>query len=225
MLKTKAVFERMVDDLEPQNCMIEKVVSLTTRDYDAFCKNMLAEYDFIKDSKDLQYVGDDGVFHCILVTGEERENGILVQGEGYDYARYTAYLANASAFLEAAMEQEQSAEKKTMLPDLKLKDLIRASLEDIHLVHSDEEIDLATICELKEDTLTDAGKKEWSDVLNADVHRIFTGIYGLQIEVSGVKPQRLSDFSYMLAGDCSEQDYEKWVTQEPEAPEAGMKPI
>ncbi len=213
MLTTKAIFERKVDDFEPKNCVIEKVVTLTSPEYNKFSHNMLADYDFIKDNKDLQYCDAEGTYHCILVVGEDGNDGILVESEGAGYARYAAFLPNASAFLAAAMEQEQSAENKTVAAGLKLKDLLTVSLEDIHLIHSDEEIDPATICKLNSDTLTNAGKEEWADVLNAKIHRIFNGICGLQIEVSGVKPQRLSDFSFMLAGHCSEQDYEKWVTQ------------
>ena len=213
MLKTKAIFERKTDDFQPKDCVIEKVIELTSQQYDAFSKNMLADYDFIKDNKALQYCDAEGTYHCILVVGEDGNDGILVESEGSDYARYAAFLPNASAYLAAAMAQEQSTENKTVVPGLKLKDLLTVSLEDIHLIHSDEEIDPATICELNSDTLTNTGKEEWADVLNAKIHRIFNGVYGLQIEVSGVKPQRLSDFSFMLAGHCSEQDYEKWVTQ------------
>ncbi len=147
------------------------------------------------------------------MVGEDSRDGVLIESEGYDYARYSAFLPNAADFLSAAMKQEQSAVKETVGTSLKLKDLIVVPLEDIHLVHSNEEIDLATICELKKDTLTTAGCEEWSDVLEADVQRIFDGVHGLQIELSGIDPQRLSSFSFMLAGHCSEQDYEKWVSQ------------
>jgi len=213
MLTSKAIFVRKVDDFELKNCVIEKVVTLTSHEYNEFSHNMLADYEFIKDNKDLQYCDAEGTYHCILVVGEDGNDGILVESEGAGYARYAAFLPNASAFLAAAMEQEQSTENKTVVPGLKLKDLLTVSLEDIHLIHSDEEIDPATICEFNSDTLTNTGKEEWADVLNAEVHRIFNGIYGLQIEVSGVQPQRLSDFSFMLAGHCSEQNYEKWITQ------------
>jgi len=38
------------------------------------------------------YCDKDDVFHCILVTSNEHDFGILVESEGYHYARYTAYL-------------------------------------------------------------------------------------------------------------------------------------
>ena len=58
--------------------------------------------------------------------------------------------------------------------------------------------------------MTDEGKKAWSDVLNAKVSEIYNGYYGIQIQCSNVDHQRLSDFSYALAGYCSGKDYDKW---------------
>ena len=106
-------------------------------------------------------------------------------------------------------EDEQDIEPATS----KLKDVISCLWEDVHLTHKDEEINLATIVELQDTTLTAAGKEAWADVLNADVHRVFVGMYGLQMELSGVKANRLEEFSTMLAGYCSVQDYEKWVNE------------
>ena len=59
--------------------------------------------------------------------------------------------------------------------------LMRCSLENVHIVDSDVEHDLATIVELNQNTLTDEGKREWSDILGVKVIRIFDGIYGTQI--------------------------------------------
>ena len=100
---------------------------------------------------------------------------------------------------------------------LTLKALMSCNLEDIHLVSTDEENDLATIVELNNSTLTEQGKQDWGDVLDATVERIYSGLYGLQIEVSGCEAERLKEFSLMLAGQCSITDYNKWVnTQENE---------
>ena len=35
---------------------------------------------------------EDGYYHCLLVTSSDRNEGILVDAEGYDYARYAAYI-------------------------------------------------------------------------------------------------------------------------------------
>ena len=92
--------------------------------------------------------------------------------------------------------------------------LMGCNLEDVHIVHDEEEHDLATIVELNQDTLTEQGKADWADVLNAKVLRIYEGYYGLQIEVSGCEPSRLEDFSKMLAGYCSISEYDRWVNQD-----------
>lgn len=34
---------------------------------------------------------------CLLVTSRNRKDGILVDGEGYHYARYAAYVPNKQA--------------------------------------------------------------------------------------------------------------------------------
>ena len=92
--------------------------------------------------------------------------------------------------------------------------LMGCNLEDVHIVHNEEEHDLATIVELNQDTLTEQGQADWADVLNAKVLRIYEGYYGLQIEVSGCAPHRLEEFSQMLAGYCTIAEYDRWVNQD-----------
>ncbi|WP_434311200.1 hypothetical protein [Hominifimenecus sp. rT4P-3] len=92
--------------------------------------------------------------------------------------------------------------------------LMGCNLYDVHLCDSDEDHELATVSELNQDTLTEDGKREWSDVLNAKVTSIYEGAYGVQIGLTGCPANRLRDFSYMLAGHCSEKDYECWVNQD-----------
>lgn len=86
-------------------------------------------------------------------------------------------------------------------------------IKDCFLIRSQMGIDEMplTIIELNDKTLTENGKMEWSDVLNARVKRIYQGYYGLQIDLTGVKASRIYDFSAMLAGYCPIDDYYKWV--------------
>ena len=112
---------------------------------------------------------------------------------------------------------EQKDEGQTM--EARLKDLLCARWEDLHLVHDEIDYGLPhTIVELDGTTLTAAGKEAWADVLNAKVVRVFRGYSGLQMELSGVKAGRLDAFSAMLAGYCSVEDYENWVND----PEEGQ---
>jgi len=80
-------------ELIPQDeFVIEKEVVLDSELFEQFINNPLDDYDFIKENLEIMYCDNDGVFHCIFITTEQHDFGILVESEGYHYARYTAYL-------------------------------------------------------------------------------------------------------------------------------------
>ncbi len=201
----KAIFERKPSDFRPNEFVVEKTIPLSADMFESVLRAPMENYSFLREHTDLMHCDENHVFHCLLLTGEGRNDGILVESEGAAYCRYAAHVPDVSALISP--------------PVMKLKDLLRTRWEDIHLMHKDVEIEVPhTIVELDEHTLTDAGKEAWADVLSAEVVKIYTGYYGVQLELDKVKPRRLANFSAMLAGYCSVQDYEKWVTEEAEAP-------
>ena len=306
----QAVFERK-PDFRLRDVVIETVTRLPKEEYEQFLSSPCDSYEFIeKNSKSMLMDEKNGVFYCMLVTGEGYRDGVLVEAEGYPYARYASYVPDATALcyeslskvneiLAKAVEeivkegtnmtttgnwmtdrskvetllgggqsenprlwklmqdmlrerqevslvdcveegfdiyyyldfspnyipeegeaavQEAGADVKSPL----LKDILCARWENIHLVHTEVDNMPHTITELDSGTLTEAGKKVWADVLNAKVERVYQGLYGLQMELSGVKPGRLEAFSGMLGGYCSEQEYETWVNEperEPVSPQ------
>jgi hypothetical protein len=304
-MNLQASFEHKPSDFSLRDCVIEKTVKLSEQEFKAFLNHPLQDYGFLAEHIDLMRSDGNGTFHCLLVTGEGRNDGVLVESEGYSYCRYASYVPNISAMnstvlqelnekLSEAVEfiiadgtqntsegswvmyfdelekqtglkfefnnivqntladmlterkevaecylnencfdmvyyldfcpncniQEQESPQQAEPPTehiSKLKDLLHTQWEDIHLVHKDVEINPCTIVELQDDTLTEDGKEAWSDVLNAEVIRVYTGVYGLQMELGNVKSSRLEDFSAMLAGNCSVQDYEKWVMADNES--------
>jgi len=95
----KVNFIRKADheELIPQDeFVIEKEITLSKADFDRFINNPLGYYDFIKDNTNLMYCDTSVVFHCIYVTSNEHDFGILIESEGYHYARYTAYLPKSN---------------------------------------------------------------------------------------------------------------------------------
>jgi hypothetical protein len=72
--------------------VIEKEIILKEEEFKQFIDEPLNDYDFIKDNIDLMYCDNEDVFHCIFVTSKQQKFGILIESEGYQYARYTAYL-------------------------------------------------------------------------------------------------------------------------------------
>ena len=86
-----AFFHRKDEKIRSQHCVVEKVVELSESEYARFYQSPLAEYDFISKHRGAMRQDADGTRHCLLVLGENQEDGILVDAEGYDYARYHAF--------------------------------------------------------------------------------------------------------------------------------------
>ena len=104
-----------------------------------------------------------------------------------------------------------------ILINLTLGDLLKGmSLSSVHLVHDEVDTDVATIETLTDAMLTDEGRKEWADILKSRVTELFNGYYGTQITCSNVDHERLTEFSYALAGNCPSEDYDKWFDFEEE---------
>ena len=97
-MQAKAIFHRKEASYDPRECEIEKVIHLSDSDFARFQQMLLDNYDFLHENADLMRV-ENGVTHCLLVVGETFEDGILVNSEGSDYARYSAYFPNAKSYL------------------------------------------------------------------------------------------------------------------------------
>ena len=104
-----AVFRRKDEEIRSRHCLVEKVVELSESEYARFYQSPLAEYDFISENRDLMRQDADGTWHCLLVLGKNHEDGILVEAEGYDYARYHAFLPKARQLF--LLDQYPSIEK------------------------------------------------------------------------------------------------------------------
>ena len=72
--------------------VIEETVNLSLESFKHFSENLLDDFDFISERKHMMCVDKAAVWHSILVQSEEPGIGILVECEGYDYARYAALL-------------------------------------------------------------------------------------------------------------------------------------
>ena len=84
------------EQIYPQDeFIIEKVVKLEKEEFENLLKEPLKDRDYIKENKDKMYEDKDGYWHCIYVIADDYDYGILIESEGSDYPRYTAYLPKA----------------------------------------------------------------------------------------------------------------------------------
>ncbi len=92
----KTIFERK-PDFQFRDFTIKKSIRLPAEQFEQMLRKPLAEQLFLSDNVDLMWVDDKGVYHCLLVTGEGHSDGLLVESEGYSYARYASYVSEATA--------------------------------------------------------------------------------------------------------------------------------
>ena len=74
--------------------VIEAVVELEQAEYEHFANNLLDDFEFIGKHITTMFQDSNNVWHCLFVKAVGAKEGILVESEGYDYARYAAYFAD-----------------------------------------------------------------------------------------------------------------------------------
>lgn len=104
MLKLQAILERKVSDYPVSDCVIEKIVELPEAEYKYFKSAPIRDMSFIVENTDCMYRDENGVFHCLLVMGEDSSDGVLIEAEGYNYARYSSYIPGAREFVTARLK-------------------------------------------------------------------------------------------------------------------------
>lgn len=102
---------RKEPEFETDYCIVERAVGV---DHDEFQNLKEAPYldnQIIADNKNIMYCDKDKVFHCLLIYDEEQGDGLIIESEGYEYARYAGYVPNAKLLYESHV-QTQSQEMK-----------------------------------------------------------------------------------------------------------------
>ena len=83
---------------EADPCAVDKVIELPSPRFRQFSRALLADYDFIAENKNaVRHDGDTR--HCLLILDAEGTDGFLIDPQGYNYARYSAFVPNARSLL------------------------------------------------------------------------------------------------------------------------------
>ena len=92
---------------EADPCAVDKVIELPSQRFRLFSRALLADYDFIAENKNAVR-RDDDARHCLLILDAEGTDGFLVDPQGYNYARYSAFVPNARSLLTPDMGIDRS---------------------------------------------------------------------------------------------------------------------
>lgn len=100
MLNTKVIFERKISNFDTQSCVIDGIELMDGDEFEEFSKNLLEDRTFIADRKEEMYVDCLGQVHGLLALNKDSGDGILIDSQGYDYARYVAFMPNIKSYIE-----------------------------------------------------------------------------------------------------------------------------
>ena len=92
---------------EADPCAVDKVIELPSPRFQQFSRALLADYDFIAENKNAIRHDDDSR-HCLLILDAEGKDGFLVDPQGHNYARYSAFVPNARSLLTPDMGVDRS---------------------------------------------------------------------------------------------------------------------
>lgn len=100
-MKLQAFFERKLPKFDLTDAVIEAVEVLSHDRFEAFSRQLLQDTDFIAVHKSAMYIDENDVRHCLLVLDEAYDNGILVDSQGYNYARYAAWMPGIKPYFDS----------------------------------------------------------------------------------------------------------------------------
>jgi len=80
----------------PVRVEVEQIIQLSQEQYQHFLDHIWEDMPFLAANKTLTDCDAQGVNHCLLVTTRNIRGGILVDCQGYDYARYAAEVRDKS---------------------------------------------------------------------------------------------------------------------------------
>jgi len=130
------IWQRKEPVLNTEDAFVDKVVILNDDDYSHFKTHLLRDQDFIDELNAHIYTDNDrALYEAILVKGEQSKDGILVNSEGYKYARYTSYVHDTTSLLEQSQENVQETKRTITV-------LIIEPNEHPRLVEIEDDIDV-----------------------------------------------------------------------------------
>ena len=103
----QAELRRKQSEYEGEACSVDKVIELPAQRFKQFSRALLADYDFIAENKNAVR-HDEAARHCLLILDADGTDGFLVDPQGYNYARYSAFIPNARSLLTPDMAIDRS---------------------------------------------------------------------------------------------------------------------
>ena len=97
---------------EKARFQITKVIELPANQYRRYMNELLWDVSFIsRNVADMRFDGKTETFLCLFVTCRDANTGLLVESEGFGYARYAAFIPDKKALALDGIPVERANEK------------------------------------------------------------------------------------------------------------------
>lgn len=93
--------ERKPTELTGKACVIEKAVPVSHTKFQCIANSPLSDEPIIAENRENMYFdSSDNMYHCLLIYDRDYGDGIVVNSEGSNYARYAQYVPQAKVIYE-----------------------------------------------------------------------------------------------------------------------------
>lgn len=97
---------------EKARFQITKVIELPKEQYRRYRNELWRDVSFIsRNGSNMRFDEKSETFLCLFVTGQDANTGLLVESEGFGYARYAAFIPEKSALSLDGIPTERASEK------------------------------------------------------------------------------------------------------------------
>lgn len=97
---------RKESEFRTKPCVVEKSIAVSHGEFEYLKSHPLRENDLIAEHSEMMFC--DGVYHCLLIYDKENGDGLLIESEGFSYARYAQYIPRAKELVESHQNPEIS---------------------------------------------------------------------------------------------------------------------
>ena len=104
-INTSLVRKEPVFEVRP--CVVEKAIGISHKEFEHLRTHALEDNDIIAKNKGSMWFGADDKYHCLLIYDNEQGDGMLIESEGYSYARYAQYIPHAKQIYEDFCQSQQ----------------------------------------------------------------------------------------------------------------------
>ncbi|MFY0387323.1 DUF6329 domain-containing protein [Hominicoprocola fusiformis] len=97
---------------EKARFQITKVIELPKEQYRRYRNELWRDVSFIsRNGSNMRFDEKSETFLCLFVTGQDANTGLLVESEGFGYARYAAFISDKKALALDGIPVERANEK------------------------------------------------------------------------------------------------------------------